>query len=60
MTVIVRSPSLCTIVFGNGTEELGRNVYTVKPDGSDLVQVTHGVTPQSNDVPDWGTHPLAS
>jgi Tol biopolymer transport system component len=52
------SPDGTQIVFGNGSEDLGRNVYTVRPDGTGLVQVTHGDTSQSNEAPDWGTHPL--
>jgi Tol biopolymer transport system component len=53
------SPDGTQIVFGNGDEVLGRNIYTVKPDGTDLHQVTHGDATQSNEQPDWGTHPLA-
>jgi Tol biopolymer transport system component len=52
------SPDGTQIVFGNGSEDLGRNVYTVRPDGTGLVQVTHGDASQSNEAPDWGTHPL--
>jgi Tol biopolymer transport system component len=54
------SPDGSQIVFGNGTEDLGRNIYTVKPDGTGLVQVTRGDATQSNEAPDWGTHPLAT
>ncbi|MDX6307675.1 MAG: TolB protein [Nocardioidaceae bacterium] len=53
------SPDGTQIVFGNGDDALGRNIYTVRPDGSGLVQVTHGNTSQSNEAPDWGSHPLA-
>lgn len=53
------SPDGTEIVFGNGDDGLGRNIYTVKPDGTGLTQVTHGDATQSNAVPDWGTHPLA-
>jgi Tol biopolymer transport system component len=53
------SPDGTRIVFGAGGDALGRNVYTVKPDGTGLHQITHGDTSQSNDSPDWGTHPLA-
>jgi Tol biopolymer transport system component len=53
------SPDGTQIVFGNGDDALGRNIYTVRPDGTDLHQVTHGDASQSNEVPDWGTHPLA-
>lgn len=53
------SPDGSRIVFGNGGQDLGRNVYTVKPDGTGLIQVTHGGATQSNESPDWGTHPLA-
>jgi TolB protein len=52
------SPDGKQIVFGNGSGDLGRNVYTVKPDGTGLHQVTHGDATQSNEAPDWGTHPL--
>jgi Tol biopolymer transport system component len=52
------SPDGTQIVFGNGSEDLGRNIYTVNPDGTGLVQVTHGDASQSNQEPDWGTHPL--
>ena len=52
------SPDGTQIVFGNGDDALGRNIYTVRPDGSDLVQVTHGDASQSNEAPDWGRHPL--
>ena len=34
-----------------------RNIYTMRPDGSDLVQVTH--SPTTDEFPDWGTYPLA-
>jgi TolB protein len=54
------SPDGSRIVFGRGTEDLGRNIYTVRPDGSDLRMVTHGDASQSNEVPDWGPHPLAA
>jgi Tol biopolymer transport system component len=53
------SPDGTQIVFGNGDDALGRNVYTVKPDGTGLHQVTHGDASQSNQQPDWGTHPLS-
>jgi hypothetical protein len=53
------SPDGTQIVFGAGDEALGRNIYTVKPDGTGLVQITHGDASQSNEAPDWGTHPLA-
>jgi Tol biopolymer transport system component len=52
------SPDGTQIVFGNGSEDLGRNIYTVRPDGSGLHQVTHGDANQSNEAPDWGPHPL--
>jgi WD40-like Beta Propeller Repeat len=52
------SPDGEQIVFGNGSGDLGRNVYTVRPDGSGLHQVTHGDAGQSNEQPDWGPHPL--
>jgi Tol biopolymer transport system component len=54
------SPDGTQIVFGNGSGDLGRNIYTVRPDGTGLVQVTHGDASQSNEQPDWGTHPLAT
>ena len=53
------SPDGTQIVFAAGSDDLGRNVYTVKPDGTGLHQITHGGTSQSNEAPDWGTHPLA-
>jgi TolB protein len=53
------SPDGKQIVFGNGDDALGRNIYTVRPDGTGLHQVTHGDASQSNEVPDWGTHPLS-
>jgi len=53
------SPDGKQIVFGNGTDDLGRNIYTVRPDGTGLHQVTHGDASQSNEVPDWGPHPLS-
>jgi len=53
------SPDGTQIVFGNGSEDLGRNIYTVNPDGTGLTQVTHGDRSQSNEQPDWGTHPRA-
>jgi dipeptidyl aminopeptidase/acylaminoacyl peptidase len=53
------SPDGKQIVFGNGDDALGRNIYTVRPDGTGLHQVTHGDANQSNEVPDWGTHRLS-
>lgn len=53
------SPDGTHIVFGNGSGDLGRNVYTVRPDGTGLHQVTHGDMSQSNEQPDWRTHPFA-
>jgi Tol biopolymer transport system component len=53
------SPDGTQIVFGNGSGDLGRNIYTVRPDGTGLTQVTHGDASQSSEVPDWGTHPLS-
>jgi Tol biopolymer transport system component len=52
------SPDGTQIVFGHGDDVLGRNIYTVRPDGTGLHQVTHGEASQSNEAPDWGTHPL--
>jgi Tol biopolymer transport system component len=51
------SPDGTRIVFCmsiNGQED----VYTAKADGSDLIQVTD--TPDFENGPDWGTHPLAT
>lgn len=45
------------MVFGNGSANLGRNIYTVRPDGSGLHQVTHSDPGQSNETPDWGRAP---
>jgi Tol biopolymer transport system component len=53
------SPDGEQIVFGNGSDDLGRNIYTVKPDGTELHQVTHGDANQSNEAPDWGPHALS-
>ena len=53
------SPDGTQVVFGNGDDTLGRNIWTVRPDGSGLTQVTHGDASQSNEAPDWGRHPLA-
>ncbi len=53
------SPDGRQIVFGSGDDELGRNIWTVRPNGTGLRQVTHGDTSQSNEAPDWGRHPLA-
>ncbi len=53
------SPDGEQIVFGNGSDDLGRNIYTVKPDGTGLHQVTHGDANQSNEAPDWGSHALS-
>ena len=39
-------------------DEAHRNIYTMRPDGSDLVQVTD--SPTTDEFPDWGTHPLAT
>ncbi|HEX9124539.1 MAG TPA: hypothetical protein VF984_14460 [Actinomycetota bacterium] len=41
-------------MFLNGQEDL----YTAKADGSDVVQITD--TPDFENGPDWGTHPLAT
>jgi Tol biopolymer transport system component len=35
-----------------------RDIYTMRPDGTNLVQVTS--SPTTDEFPDWGTHPLAS
>jgi TolB protein len=53
------SPDGTRVVFGNGDAPLGRNIWTVRPDGSGLTQVTHGDVSQSNEAPDWGIHALA-
>jgi TolB protein len=36
-----------------------RDIYTMRPDGSDLVQITNSPT-GGDERPDWGTHPLAT
>ncbi|MDP9299819.1 MAG: hypothetical protein M3P43_02835, partial [Actinomycetota bacterium] len=41
-------------MFINGQED----VYTAKADGSDVIRVTD--TPDFENGPDWGTHPLAT
>jgi TolB protein len=35
-----------------------RDIYTMRTNGSDLVQVTH--SPTTDEFPDWGTHTLAT
>jgi TolB protein len=35
-----------------------RDIYTMRRDGSDLVQVTQ--SPTTDEFPDWGTHPIAT
>jgi TolB protein len=40
-------------MFINGQED----IYTAKADGSDLTQVTN--TPEFENGPDWGRHPVA-
>lgn len=49
------SPDGTKIVFGWGTEQTGRSIYTINADGSGLTRVTRGGDDTS---PDWGTHPL--
>ena len=34
------------------------DIYTVRSDGTGLVQVTH--SPTGDEFPDWGTHALAT
>ena len=51
------SPDGASIVFNLFLQKKGQfDIYTVRSDGSQLVQVTN--TPNFEDVPDWGTHPL--
>jgi Tol biopolymer transport system component len=49
------SPDGSEIVFGRGTDATGRDIYTVRTDGTGLRQITH--TGVDTD-PDWGAHPL--
>jgi Tol biopolymer transport system component len=41
-----------------GSNDWQPDLFTVNPDGSQLVQVTN--TPEPENVPSWGTHPLAT
>jgi TolB protein len=51
------SPDGTKIVFARGTSgDNDSNIYTVNIDGTGLTQVTHG---ERDQLPDWGTHPLA-
>jgi len=45
--------ALSLFVVGDGGH---LDIYTMKSDGSDLVQVTH--SPTGDEFPDWGTHAL--
>jgi hypothetical protein len=49
------SPDGTKIAFGIQSAA-GKNIYTMKADGGDLTQVSHG---GADDSPDWGTHPIA-
>jgi Tol biopolymer transport system component len=57
------SPDGKKIVFDIFNADTGqRNIYTANVDGSGLFQVTHAPSPvlgEGDQVPDWGTHPLA-
>ena len=50
------SPDGTKIVFDIFTPATGDNVYTANADGTGLTQITSS---GADDVPDWGTHPLA-
>ena len=51
------SPDGTSIVFTLFLQKNGQfDIYTVRSDGSQLVQVTN--TPDVEGVPDWGTHPI--
>lgn len=52
------SPDGTRIVFIMFLSTTGEGIYTAKPDGSDVVQVTNAPTLDS--APDWGPHPLAT
>ena len=52
------SPDGTRIVFLMFLSTMGEGIYTAKPDGSDVVQVTNAPTLDS--APDWGPHPLAT
>jgi TolB protein len=47
--------ALSLYVVGDGGH---LDIYTMRADGTDLVQVTH--SPTGDEFPDWGTHPLAT
>jgi TolB protein len=47
--------ALSLFVVGDGGH---LDIYTMRPDGTDLVQVTH--SPTGDEFPDWGTHALAT
>lgn len=52
------SPDGTEIAFSrNSAKTHIKNIYTVRPDGSDLFEVTR--TGFQDFAPDWGTHPLA-
>jgi Tol biopolymer transport system component len=50
------SPDGTRIIFGMFINDQV-DIYTANPDGSNVVQVTH--TPDFENGPDWGTHPIA-
>jgi Tol biopolymer transport system component len=53
------SPDGTRIVFSLFLRKTGQvDIYTAGPDGRDLVKVTD--TPDFEDFPDWGPHPLAT
>jgi TolB protein len=52
------SPDGRKIVFVRGTGDVQSDIYTVNPDGTRLTRVTGGVAGESDQTPDWGTHPL--
>lgn len=47
------------MVFGNGSANLGRNIYTVRPDGSGLHQVTHSDRANPTRLRIGVAHPLS-
>jgi Tol biopolymer transport system component len=47
--------ALSLFVVGDGGH---LDIYTMRADGTDLVQVTH--SPTGDEFPDWGPHPLAT
>jgi Tol biopolymer transport system component len=48
------APDGTRIVFSQGDEIVGGSIYTIKPDGTDLVRVTHAPSRNEDDAnPNW-------